>query len=41
MANKRPKPEEIVTKLRQVEVSTGQGMPRLDAVPRDGSVSIS
>ena len=28
MANKRPKPEEIVTKLRQVEVLTGQGMPR-------------
>ncbi|NVO26728.1 IS3 family transposase [Donghicola sp. C2-DW-16] len=32
MANKRPKPEEIVTKLRQVEVLTGQGMPRLDAI---------
>ena len=30
MANKRPKPEEIVMKLRQVEVLTGQGMPRLD-----------
>jgi hypothetical protein len=28
MANKRPKPEEIVTKLLQVEVLTGQGMPR-------------
>ena len=26
MANKRPKPEEIVTKLRQVEVLMGQGM---------------
>ena len=33
MANKRPKPEEIVTKLRQVEVLTGQGMPRLDDQP--------
>jgi hypothetical protein len=32
MANKRPKPEEIVTKLRQVEVLTWQGMPRLDAI---------
>ena len=32
MANKRPKPEEIVPKLRQVEVLTGQGMPRLDAI---------
>ncbi len=32
MANKRPKPEEIVTKLRQVEVRAGQGMPRLDAI---------
>jgi len=32
MANKRSKPEEIVTKLRQVVVLTGQGMPRLDAI---------
>ena len=32
MANKRLKPEEIVSKLRQVEVLTGQGMPRLDAI---------
>lgn len=32
MANKRPKPEEIVSKLRQVEVLTGQGMPRIDAI---------
>ena len=31
MANKRPKPEEIVSKLRQVEVLCGKGMPRLDA----------
>jgi putative transposase len=29
MAIKRPKPEEIVVKLWQVEVLTGQGMPRL------------
>ncbi|SMO92200.1 hypothetical protein SAMN06265380_12420, partial [Ruegeria faecimaris] len=29
MANKRPKPEEIVSKLRQVEVLMGQGMSRL------------
>ena len=28
MANKRPKPEEIVSKLRQVEVLMGQGMSR-------------
>jgi putative transposase len=32
MANKRPKPEEIVTKLRQVEVLIGQGLSRLDAL---------
>ena len=32
MANKRPKPEEIITKLRQVEVLMGQGMSRLDAI---------
>ena len=32
MANKRPKPEEIVTKLRQVEVLMGQGLSRLDAI---------
>ncbi len=36
MANKRPKPEEIVTKLRQVEVLTGQCMPRLDAIRQIG-----
>ena len=36
MANKRPKPEEIVMKLRQVEVLTGQGMPRLDAIRQIG-----
>ena len=32
MANKRHKPEEIVTKLRQVDVLVGQGMVRLDAI---------
>ena len=36
MANKCPNPEEIVTKLRQVEVLTGPGMPRLDATRRIG-----
>ena len=36
MANKRPKPEEIVSKLRQVEVMMGQGMPRLDAIRQIG-----
>ena len=32
MANKRHKLEEIVTKLRQVEVLVGQGMARIDAI---------
>ena len=32
MVNKRPKPEEIVTKRRQVEVLVGQGMARIDAI---------
>jgi len=32
MAIKKPKPEEIVVNLRQAEVLTGQGMPRLDAI---------
>ncbi len=32
MANKRQRPEEIVMRLRKVEVLTGQGMPRLDAI---------
>ena len=36
MANKRPKPEEIVTKLRQVEVLIGQGLSRLDAIRQIG-----
>jgi|TARA_B100001964_G_C14056269_1_gene519337 transposase len=32
MGIKRHKPEEIVTKLRQVEVLVGQGMSRIDAI---------
>ncbi len=32
MPNKRHKPEEIVTKRRQVEVLFGQGMARIDAI---------
>ena len=38
MANRRPKPEEIVTKLRQVEVVVGQGMKRIDAIREIGVV---
>ena len=38
MSNKRPKPEEIVTKLRQVEVLIGQGLSRLDAIRQIGVV---
>ena len=38
MANTRLKPEEIVAKLRQVEVLIGQGMPRLDAIRQIGVV---
>jgi len=38
MANKRPKPEEIVTKLRQVGVLMGQGLSRLDAIRQIGVV---
>ena len=33
MANKRHKPEEIVTKLRQVDVLVGQGMARIELEP--------
>ena len=32
MAIKRHKPEEIVTKLRQIEVFVGQGVARTDAI---------
>lgn len=38
MANKRPKPEEIVSKLRQVEVLIVQGMSRIDAIRQIGVV---
>jgi hypothetical protein len=31
---KRHKPEEIIAKLRQVEVMTGQGTSMADAIPR-------
>ncbi len=36
MAGKRPRPEEIVSKLRQVEVLQGQGMSIADAVRQIG-----
>ena len=32
MAIKRPKPDEIIVKLRQVEVLMGQGRPRSDVI---------
>jgi transposase-like protein len=32
MGIERHKPEEIVTKLRQVEILAGQGMARVDAI---------
>jgi transposase len=32
MGSKRHKPEEIATKLRQVEVLVGRGMARVDAI---------
>ena len=38
MANKRHKPEEIVTKLRQVEVLVGQGIARIDEIREIGVV---
>jgi len=37
MAGKREKPEEIVSKLRQVEVLQGQGMTIADAVRQIGA----
>jgi transposase len=36
VSSKRHKPEEIVTKLRQVEVLRGQGMAMADAVRQIG-----
>jgi putative transposase len=38
MPNKRPKPEEIVVKLRQVDVLVGQGMTRIDAIREIGVI---
>lgn len=38
MANRRPKPEEIVAQLRQDEVLMGQGISRLDAIRQIGVV---
>ena len=38
MAAKRHKPEEIVSKLRQVEVLVGQGKTRIDAIRSIGVV---
>ena len=38
MAIKRNKPEEIVTKLRQVEVLVGEGKARIDAIREIGVV---
>ena len=38
MANKRARPEDIIMKLRQVEVLMGQGMSRLDAIRQIGIV---
>ena len=36
MAKKRPKPEEIISKVLQFEVLLGQGMSRLDAIRQIG-----
>ena len=36
MGSKRPKPEEVVSKLRQIEVLQGQGMSIADAVRQIG-----
>ncbi|MDC1437807.1 IS3 family transposase, partial [Planktomarina temperata] len=38
MANKRARPEDIITKLRPVEVLMGQGMSRLDSIRQIGVV---
>jgi len=37
MAGKREKPENIVTKLRQIEVLQGQGMPIAQAAREVGT----
>lgn len=36
MVNKRTKSEQVSTKVRQVEVLIGQGMPRLDRIRKTG-----
>ena len=41
MANKRPKPEESVKKVRQVEVPTVQGMPSLDTIRQIGVTEVT
>lgn len=41
MANKRHKPEEIVAKLRQVDVLRGQGMTAADAIRQIGITSLT
>ena len=41
MSNKRPKPKEMVSKLRQVEWLMGQGMSRLDAIRQIGVIEQS
>lgn len=38
MSTRNYKPEEIVSKLRQVEVLVGQGMSRIDAIREIGVV---
>ena len=41
MARKRHKPEEIVAKLRQVDVLTSQGMPITDAIRSIGVTEVT
>ena len=41
MARKRRKPEEIVTKLRQVEALHGQGRTMLDAIRQIGVTEVT
>jgi hypothetical protein len=41
MSNKQHKPDQIVTKLRQVEVLRGQEMPMADAVRQVGVAELT
>jgi putative transposase len=41
MANKRHKPEEIVSKLRQVDVLRGQGLTIADAIRQIGVTQLT